>query len=239
MKRCLIPGAICLLFLLITAIILFVYCRLMSQAAVPTIAPAEREDYTLVLDAGHGGLDGGAVAPDGTRESQLNLEIVLRMEKLCRLMGIPAVLTRASDSLDYPDNNLTIRQKKVWDQKNRVEQVAETENALLISIHQNTFPDSRPWGTEVLYARTEGSKELGEAVHAALVRCLNPENRRVAMPISDSIYLMRSVRCPAILVECGFLSNASDVDRLKSPAYQKQLSVIVLGTYLQYLSSPG
>ena len=236
MKPLLFPTGIVLLFLLITAIIIYVFHGLMSQSAVAEMWRPEQKSYTLIVDAGHGGLDGGAVAADGTRESDLNLEIAQRMEGIAGLCGIPAVMTRQSNELNYPDNSLTIHQKKVWDQRNRLELIQSIRNGILVSIHQNTFPDTRPNGTEVLYAKTNGSRELAELTHSELIRCLNPDNRRVAMPISDSIYLMKQVKCMAILIECGFLSNINDADHLKTADYQKRLAVTIMGSYLQYLS---
>ena len=226
-----------MLFLCITAIILVVCQNLLSQAAVTAMGGERAEGYTLILDAGHGGLDGGAVAADGTRESELNLAIALRAEALARLAGIPVIMTRTGEDLDYPEENLTVRQKKVWDQNRRLSLIEDQERGVLISVHQNTYPDSRPSGTEVLYAKTSGSKELAEGLHGELIRCLNPENRRVAMPISDSIYLMKKARCTAVLVECGFLSNAAEAERLKTADYQKKLAVVLIGSYLNYISS--
>lgn len=196
---------------------------------------AARYSPTLVIDAGHGGLDGGASTADGTPESEINLQIALRTEQLAKLFGISTVMTRTSEDLAYPDENATIHAKKVWDQKSRVELINATENAVLVSVHQNKYPDARPSGTEVLYAKTEGSKELAELTHENLIAQLCPENRRVAAPISDSIYLMKNVDCTAILVECGFLSNPAEAAKLKSADYQISLAAVLVGSYLQFM----
>ena len=107
-------------------------------------------------------------------------------------------------------------------------------NAVLISIHQNCFPHTSPHGSQVLYAATEGSDALGALMHENLNAYLNPENRRVAAPISEKIYLMRNVHCPAVLVECGFLSNPDEAARLADPGYQTKLAAVILASYLQY-----
>ena len=234
MKKLRIPAACVLLLAAFTAIILHVYRNFTAEPGVPVMTEAARSGPTLVIDAGHGGLDGGASAADGTLESALNLQIALRVEQLAKLFGVSTVMTRSSEALDYPDESATIHAKKVWDQKTRVALINSTENALLLSIHQNTYPDARPNGTEVLYAKTDGSKELAELTHANLINCLNPENRRVAAPISDAIYLMKSVDCTAILVECGFLSNPAETEKLKSGTYQTQLAAVLVGSFLQY-----
>ena len=185
----------------------------------------------MILDPGHGGLDGGASAADGTTESALNLSIALRAAQLARLFGLPVLLTRESETLQYPDDSATIHAKKVWDQKQRVSLIRSTSNAVLISIHQNFYPDSRPHGAQVLYAAGEGSRMLGELSQHQLVTLLDP----VAAPISDRIYLMREIDCPAILVECGFLSNPEEAARLQDPKHQNKLALALLSSYLEYL----
>lgn len=234
LKKFRIPVAAVLLFSLITAIIVSVIRNKDETNNVPVMGVVPRAAPTLVIDAGHGGLDGGASAADGTLESAVNLEIARRAEALARLFGVRTVMTRDSEELDYPDESATIHAKKVWDQKTRVELINATENAVLLSIHQNKFPDARPSGTQVLYAKTEGSADFAELTHANLIACLCPENRRVAAPISDSIYLMKSVNCPAILVECGFLSNPTEAAKLKTGEYQTALATVLVASYLQY-----
>ena len=101
-------------------------------------------------------------------------------------------------------------------------------------MHQNKFPDSRPRGTQVLYAKTAGSAEFASIAHANLIAALCPENRRVAAPISEDIYLMREVRCPAILAECGFLSNPAEAALLKTEDYQMKIAVVLAASFLEW-----
>lgn len=169
----------------------------------------------LILDAGHGGEDGGAVAPNGTVEADINLQIALRARAIAELTGIEVVMTRDSPDIAYPDNATTIAERKKADQHQRAELIRKTDNAVLISIHQNCYPDRKPSGAQVLYAASDGSEALGTQIHDNLVAYLDPQNRRVAVPISEKIYLMREVKCPAVLVECGFLSNESECTKLK------------------------
>ena len=116
----------------------------------------------------------------------------------------------------------------------RAELVESVGNAVLISIHQNQFPTPQPHGSQVLYAETDDSAAFGEALHERLVTLLDPENRRVAAPISDDIYLMKNISCPGVLVECGFLSNAEECRRLQTAPYQISFSMILLSSYLQF-----
>lgn len=181
------------------------------------------QTQVLILDAGHGGEDGGAVAPDGTVEADINLEIALRARAIAELTGVRVVMTRESAQIAYPDDAATVAQRKKADQHRRAELVREMDNAVLISIHQNCYP--------------AGSDTLGIQMHDNLVTYLDPQNRRVAAPISEKIYLMHAVQCPAVLVECGFLSNASECAKLKDADYQAKLATVIIASYLQYRQS--
>lgn len=189
---------------------------------------------TLIIDAGHGGMDGGASTSGGLLESDVNLAIAEKLEALAKIFGIETVMTRESSELDYPETANTVKKKKAWDQTTRVELIESVQDGVLISIHQNTYPDPRPNGAQVLYAKTDGSQELGELTHANLIEGLDRENRRVAAPISDTIYLMKSISCPAVLVECGFLTNAAEAEKLSSDGYKTKLAVILLSSFMQY-----
>ncbi len=195
------------------------------------------QTQVLILDAGHGGEDGGAVAPDGTVEADINLEIALRARAIAELTGVRVVMTRESAQIAYPDDAATVAQRKKADQHRRAELVREMDNAVLISIHQNCYPDRKPSGAQVLYAASTGSDTLGIQMHDNLVTYLDPQNRRVAAPISEKIYLMHAMQCPAVLVECGFLSNASECAKLKDADYQAKLATVIITSYLQYRQS--
>ena len=187
----------------------------------PVSAGSARETV-LIIDAGHGGEDGGAVTADGVPESGINLGIAKKLEALCGLFGVDSVMTRESQEISYPDTAGTTAQRKSADQKARVELINSQEDAVLVSIHQNFFPDSRPFGCQVLYGKTDGSRELAELAHSML---------------TEDIYLMRAAKCTAILVECGFLSNTAEAALLQTEAYQLKISALLLASYLQYEAS--
>ena len=199
----------------------------------PAFSPADtgRNTMTLVLDPGHGGADGGAVSVTGTYESQLNLAVALRCRALAGLYGIDAVMTRESETLDYPESASTIHAKKVWDTNARVELINSVNNAVLISIHQNKYTTASPHGSQALFAKTPGSMELAHRVQANLSQ-VTGESKRTAARIGESIYLMNHVNCPAVLVECGFVSNAIEAKKLEEPDYQLKLAAVIIGTYL-------
>lgn len=196
-------------------------------------AAAPEHGYVLVIDAGHGGEDGGAVAPDGTLESDVNLSVALRLEALARFCGVETRMTRAGRELDYPPELKKTAQRKAWDQHSRAALLQETPGAVLLSIHQNKYPDPRPRGPQVLYAADEASRGFGETAHALLTQALFPESRRVAAPAPKEIYLLRAAACPAILAECGFLSNPEEAALLSEPGYQTKIALTLLGAYLQ------
>ena len=199
-------------------------------------AAAPETGHILVIDAGHGGEDGGAVAADGTPESELNLAVALRLEALARFCGVETRMTRRTQELDYPPELTKTAQRKSWDQHRRAALANATPGAVLLSVHQNKYPDPRPRGPTVLYAADEESRVFGEAAHANLTRALWPENRRVAVPARRDIYLLRAAKCPAILAECGFLSNPEEAARLAEPDCQIRIALALLDAYFQCFS---
>ena len=188
------------------------------------------EISTLVIDPGHGGIDGGAVGADGTKESDINLAIALKLRALAEFYALENTMTRQDDS----SRSDAQRYSEHEDLVSRADLVNATVNPVLISIHQNCYPTGQPSGPQVLYAATETSESLGKLTHQNLIGCLYPGNRRVAEPASKKLYLLNHVSCPAILVECGFLSNLSDLGKLSDSSYQTMLSTVLMASYLQY-----
>ena len=189
----------------------------------------------MVIDAGHGGVDGGATSCTGVLESTINLEIALKLDDLLHLLGINTSMIRTTDTSVHTNGN-SIAQKKVSDLKERVRIVNGTEDAILISIHQNTFSDSQYSGAQVFYAPNNESKLLGEQLQIELVASLNPGSNRKSK-IAESIYLMQHINCPGVLIECGFLSNAKEEALLKDPQYQKKICCAIAASLSAYLTS--
>ena len=191
---------------------------------------------TVVIDAGHGGPDGGATSCTGILESQFNLEIALRLRDLMEILGVQTVMIRETDCSVYTQGN-TIAQKKVSDLKERVRIVNSTENATLVSIHQNLFADAKYSGAQVFYAKTEGSQELAKNLQKAFIQTLNPDSHRQAKK-ADGIYLMQHINCTGILIECGFLSNPKEEYLLRNDTYQKKLCAVIATTLCDHLFAP-
>lgn len=186
----------------------------------------------LVLDAGHGGEDGGAVSITGTPESQINLAIVLKLRDVLGLYGVEPILLREEDVSLHDDSAATLREKKRSDLKNRVAAVEDVDGVTLLSIHQNTYPGSRYHGAHVFYAPTDGSRTLAEHIQNSIKSALQPENERAVKQIPDTVYIMNHVTCPAVLIECGFLTNPEEESLLRDEDYQRKLAAVIAGAWL-------
>ncbi len=218
---------------LAAAVLLAIVALVRQSTAVQTAAPAVPP--VLVIDAGHGGADGGASAADGTLESDINLDVALRLEALARFWGAETVMTRTGQDIAYPSDADTIAEKKIADQHARVGLANNTPGAVLVSIHQNNYPAASPHGIQVFYGSAAGSGELAELAQTNLTALLCPDNRRMAAAADKGIYLMKNANCTAVLVECGFLSNPGDLEKLQDGGYRMKLAAVLLGSYLQYI----
>lgn len=206
----------------------FWFARTMSPLRSPVSLICDTA--CLVIDPGHGGIDGGAIAYNGVKESDLNLEIALRLRDLSAFYGVETRMTRQDDSARTSSQDYSEHEDLVY----RADFAGKISNAVLVSIHQNTFPTSQPSGAQVLYGPDAESRKLGELTHNNLVQALQPENRRVAVPAPKELYLTAHAGCPVILVECGFLSNLSDLQCLSDSNYQRSLAAVLLASFLQY-----
>lgn len=178
-----------------------------------------------VIDAGHGGIDSGASSANGDRESEINLQIARRLEKLLHLMGYETEMTRRSDDSVATEGD-TIRAQKQSDLRNRVAMVNRQPNAILVSIHQNFYPDSRYSGPHVFYAGNGIDQTLAQTMQSALNRTLAPGSSRECKR-SEGVYLMQQIECPGVLVECGFLSNPLEAEKLLTREYQNRLCCVI------------
>lgn len=225
---------------LLPAYILIVFCLILGTylggRAVTVISenlPTENRKC-VVIDAGHGGVDGGAVSCTGVYESQINLEIARKLDDLCHLLGIDTKMIRTTDCSVYTQGN-SIASKKVSDLKERVRITNETENAIIVSIHQNKFVQSQYSGAQVFYAPTQDSDILAKTVQDKYTKFLNPaSNRKIKK--ADGVYLMQHINCPGILIECGFLSNPEEEAMLRSNEYQKKISCVIASACSQFLN---
>lgn len=221
----------------INALILciLVFVAIAGNRAISVVtenAPLSME-HCIIIDPGHGGVDGGATSFTGVLESTMNLEIALRLDDLMHLLGIQTSMVRKTDISVYSKGE-SIAAKKVSDLKNRVSLVNNTPGAVLISIHQNHFTDSRYSGAQVFYASTTGSNLLAERMQTGFITTINQGSKRRAKK-ADGVYLLENIKCPGILIECGFISNQQEEAKLRDAEYQKKLCCAIAATTSTYL----
>ena len=219
-------------FLLISGLftlLLLLICLLGNHLPLEkTKSASGNRAYTVVLDAGHGGEDGGASSADGILEKDLNLSLVKTIGSYLEQHGVSVVYTRTEDVLLY-DRNVDFKgRKKILDLAARLKIARENENAVFVSIHMNAFPQKQYHGLQVYYsAHHPLSQTLALSVQNKVRETLDPENTRKIKKADSSIYLLDRNEKPAILIECGFLSNDAEAKRLADESYQKQLSLVI------------
>lgn len=228
-------------YLSIVLVIIFsaltVGSHIIDKFAVDTVSSDNLQNKTIIIDAGHGGIDGGTSASDGTVEKDLNLQISLKINEILKSMGIKTAMTRTDDASLNDQNASTIRQKKVSDIKNRLAIINETDDAVFVSIHQNHFSQEKYSGAQVFYSKNNPqSQVLAEKIRFQLISVLQPENTREIKPSGSEIYLLHHAKVPAVMVECGFLSNYNETQLLKDEKYQRKLAFTVAMGIIDFLN---
>ena len=224
----------------ITAVLAVVLSVAVLSTAVTTgykyisVSAAYKNRNTVILDAGHGGFDGGAVASDGTVEKDINLKITLASAKFLRQSGFNVILTRENDVSTDDVETEKISTRKKSDLKNRLNLMKDYKDAVFVSIHLNKFTTSAANGSQVFYSRSEESKRLGDCIQKSIVAKLQPENTRVNKLATSSTYLLYNATVPSVLVECGFLSNKSELEKLKDQDYQNKMAFSIYCGILEY-----
>ena len=197
--------------------------------AVPAFA---RDDRVLVIDAGHGGIDGGAIGVDGSKESDINLAIARKLFAVSVFTGKRALMTRADDCSQTEN----IRYSEHQELEYRADIVNAEADPVLISIHQNCYPTAQPSGAYVIYSANGKSEKLGNIFQTNITSALEPDSRHVAQRDNNRLFVLENVSCPAVLVECGFVSNHFDIGRLTDSGYQTALAAVMLASYIQFIS---
>lgn len=193
-------------------------------------APADTRPLIL-LDAGHGGEDGGAVSPDGTLEKDLNLDIALSTRDLLRFCGYRVEMTRETDTVLGEGD--TVRARKVSDMKARLK-LYETAD-LVLSIHQNKFGDTACRGAQFFYSKNAPESQMfAETVRGQFVSLLQPNNTRELKPGGDNVFLLYKTQTPAVLAECGFLSNPDELRLLKDEIYRRKVAFALFSGVVCY-----
>lgn len=189
----------------------------------------------IILDAGHGGEDSGAIGIDGTLEKDLNLSITLKTGAFLRLFGYDVLYTRESDTMTCDKGISSQRAKKVSDIKNRLELIEQSNCKCFLSIHQNFF-GGNAHGAQVFYGKNnELSKELAEYIQNGISSTLQKENKREIKKTTDDIFILYKTTKPAVLVECGFISDRDDLNNLKDENYQNKIAFSIAYSTVKYL----
>ena len=220
----------------ITILAMFILISLVGSKAVSTIsanAPAAT-GRIVVIDAGHGGVDGGATSVGGVLESHINLEISKKLNDLLHLIGIHTVMVRTEDVSIYTEGE-SIAEKKVSDLKNRIKIVNETDNAILVSIHQNHFSEPKYKGAQVFYSPSGESMMLAKKMQTAFIETINPGSHR-QIKKAKGVYLLENIKNTGILIECGFISNPEEDNLLQKKSYQNNVASVIATTISKFFS---
>lgn len=212
------------------------YFTFMANSSADGVMTKPVLKQTVIIDAGHGGDDGGAIGIDGTVEKDINLDIALKLEKLLKFYGFDVIMTRTEDIMTCDDGLDSLRKRKVSDIHNRFDVLEKNPDAVFISIHQNKFEDNSQHGTQVFYSgNNDESKLLAESIQNSIVSVLQPDNSRVVKKSGSGIYLLYHAKLPAVLVECGFISNLAEVKRLNDEKYRMKIAILIADGLIKYL----
>lgn len=223
-----------ILFLIILSAML--YFTFMANSSADGVMTKPVLKQTVIIDAGHGGDDGGAIGIDGTVEKDINLDIALKLEKLLKFYGFDVIMTRTEDIMTCDDGLDSLRKRKVSDIHNRFDVLEKNPDAVFISIHQNKFEDNSQHGTQVFYSgNNDESKLLAESIQNSIVSVLQLDNSRVVKKSGSGIYLLYHAKLPAVLVECGFISNPAEVKKLNDEKYRMKIAILIADGLIKYL----
>ena len=229
-KRWWIPAIMLLLILTVIGCIWFIQQNGQIAPTSASVVPQRQ----VVIDAGHGGEDGGATA-NGVVEKDINLSIALSLADMLRAAGFDVIMTRTEDVSIYDESAKSLKDKNRSDILNRLKIANENPNAIMVSVHQNKFEQSRYSGAQMFYGKNnEWSKPLAECIQQSFIDQIQPNNTRVIKPITSSVYLINNAQTPAVLVECGFLSNQEEAAKLSDDTYQKQVAFTIFTGILSF-----
>lgn len=198
---------------------------------------AATDSPTIIIDAGHGGEDGGTSSSSGILEKDINLAISKKLQSLFEVGGFNVVMTRDDDGLIYDSGLTKMRQKKVSDIQNRMNIIKENPSSIFISIHQNHYEQSKYSGAQVFYSKNnEQSSIIAEKIQEGIRTELQPNNIRKTKPSGSEIYLLHHAQSPAVMVECGFMSNPGEAQNLNDEEYQTKMAFAIYNAVIKYLN---
>ncbi len=220
-----------------SSIALIFICRSLFDYKVIELNSNMPASAIIVIDAGHGGEDAGAIGVNGKYEKDVNLSLAIMLKDILTANGIEAVLTRNDDTLLYDKSSDYVGHKKEQDLLNRRRIAESYDSAIFISIHMNAFPDERYSGLQVYYSLNDSSsKDLANSIQTITKEHIQSKNNRSIKP-SDGIYLLDRLKCPAVLIECGFVSNPTECELLFKEDYQRKLALCIAHALTDHINS--
>ncbi len=235
-KRKIITGAIAAVCVVGGMTAVSVIGEKAENAAVPlSLTSYESQKPLIILDAGHGGMDGGCSSANGDVEKNINLAILLNLRELLEMSGYTVVVTRDTDISIHDEGIEGIANQKSSDMDNRLEIFNSSDNAICISIHQNQFTDPQYSGAQMFYSDTNSaSGTLAQMIQNQFVQFLQPDNTREIKLCGKELFLCYFSENPTVMVECGFLSNPEEAAKLVTEEYQRQVAFTVYAALMQY-----
>lgn len=196
------------------------------------------DEPIIIIDAGHGGEDGGTQTKDGILEKDINLSVSLEINRILSEKGFKTLLIRDGDYLIYDEDSTTMREKKASDIHNRMDIMNKHSNCIFLSIHQNYFTESKYSGTQVFYSNNNPeSEKIAQFIQSSVREELQPDNTRQIKKCGTEVYLLYHAKAPAVMVECGFLSNEQEAEKLCNKDYQIKISESIVNGLTDYLNS--
>lgn len=211
-----------------------------SESVRQTDNPSAQKVRSVIIDPGHGGVDGGAVSADGIVEKSINLNISMKLKSLCELAGIDVIMTRETDISIHDSNADTIKKQKTSDLHNRLKIADSHPEAILVSVHQNKYSGASSCGMQVFYSgNAPESKTLADCIQTYTVSNIQKSNDREVKQITKAVYLIYNAKQPAVLVECGFLSNREEAEKLNTESYQSEIAYSIFGGIINFYKEQG
>lgn len=213
------------------------YTAFRMDDIISTSSMLQQDDFILILDAGHGGIDGGCSTADGQTEKGINLNIMLSVRDLSKMFGYNVEVTRDKDKSIHDKGVTGIRNQKVSDMENRLELFNKYTNAVCVSIHQNTFSDPKFSGAQMFYSEKNTlSEQLAAIMQQKFVTNLQPDNLREIKLCGDELYLCYYCNNPAVMVECGFLSNYEEAAKLTNAKHQQKIAFTIFSGINEFVN---
>ena len=192
---------------------------------------------TVIIDAGHGGFDGGAVVGD-VLEKDINLEIANRLSVMLKASGFNVICTRNDDSSTESDPTASVSARKRSDLNNRLKIIKEYPDGIFVSIHLNKFSSTSVKGAQMFYSpKNENSKRLAECLKTSVTEFTQPDNKRTVKEATSSIFLLYYSPIPSVIAECGFMSNAEELGKLQDKEYQSKMAYSIFCGILNYYNN--